>query len=324
MAVPTNTVRRQDQNNVREQLLNEILQTEPEDTPVTSSLGTYKLTNTKGEYMRKALRAPNADNAALDGDDAVASAGHAKQRLQTEPQIFTETASVSGRAREANTAGYADEFAEEISDKMLEIKRDLEAMILSQNVGVVESGTTPSKSPGLGVHLYTNALHNGAGATAAHTAGLPTTAVTAGTNRAFTAGLLESAMQGTYTASGKTPKLAVVSPFHKVQFSKFDGLAAVRDTTSHARSEQSFVQAGADVYISNFGKLVVMPHYMMAGKNYCYLLDPASNKIGYFRGMRQKELGATGDSDRVQIILDAGLCVRSEKNQAKIADLTPA
>ena len=82
MAVPTNTYTRYTAaNNVREDLADFISRQDPESTPIVSGAGRGKATNTLHEWSRDALRAPNADNAALDGDDAAASAKAPPQRV---------------------------------------------------------------------------------------------------------------------------------------------------------------------------------------------------------------------------------------------------
>ena len=57
-------------NNVREDLADFISRQDPESTPIISSAGRAKASQTLHEWSRDGLRAPNADNAAIDGDDA--------------------------------------------------------------------------------------------------------------------------------------------------------------------------------------------------------------------------------------------------------------
>ena len=74
MAVPTNTYTRYTaSNNVREDLADYIASKDPEKTPIISAMGRDTAENTYHEWQRDNLRAPNKDNAALDGDDATAT-----------------------------------------------------------------------------------------------------------------------------------------------------------------------------------------------------------------------------------------------------------
>lgn len=321
MAQPANTFDRYDLVGDREQLIEKITMTDPEETPVVAAIGTATATNTFYEYQRDTLDTPNADNAAIDGDDTAATAITPTVRVGNYHQIIKKVTVVSGRADAVRTAGRSKESAYQTAKAYKELKRHAEAAILSKNPAVLGNSATAMKLGGFGVHLYTNALHNGAGATASHTSGAPTTAVTAGTNRAFTGTLLETAMQNTYTNSGMTPPMVVMSPSHKVIFASFSGIAANRMNQTSVK--QATIVAGADVYLSNFGQLSVVPHYMMATKNYVLGIHPEYADMVYLRGYRSEPLGKTGDSTKTQHLLDASLAVRSEKCMFKIDDLTP-
>ncbi len=97
MAQPTNLYDRYDAStNVREDLIDKITMTNPDLTPVVSSFGRATAKNTYHEWQRDALRAPNANNAAIDGDDATASAKSPPVRVANYLQIFQDTIATSG------------------------------------------------------------------------------------------------------------------------------------------------------------------------------------------------------------------------------------
>ena len=322
MTVPTNTYTRYTAGtNVREDLIDKITMTNPEETPVISSFGKGTAENTYHEWQRDSLRAANADNAAIDGDDAVASAKTPPVRVANYCQIFQDTISVSGRAEAVKKAGMKKAMAYYKAKGYKEIQRDLEAALLSKNPAVAGSAGVASKLGGLGVLIYTNALHNGAGATAAHTSGAPTVANTAGTNRAFTEALLKTAVQQCYTSSGKVPPMVVVSPNHKSTFSAFTGIALNRVEVE--KKKQAKIVGGADVYMSDFGELEIVPHYLMAGSDAVYGLNTEYGDAVYLRGFQSAVMGKSGDSEREQIIVDATVRLTSEIAQFKISNLTP-
>ena len=216
MAIPANTYTRVTAGtNVREDLIDKITMTNPEQTPVISGSGTGTAENTLHEWQRDGLRTPNKDNAKLDGDDAVNVAKVPPSRVANTCQIFDDVVQVSGRAEKVKKAGMKSAMAYYKAKAYKEIQRDMEAAVVSKNLAVADNGTLAGKLAGLGRLIYTNALHGGAGATPAHTSGAATSAITAGTNRAFTEALLKTAIQQTYTSSGMTPPQAVMSPAHK-------------------------------------------------------------------------------------------------------------
>lgn len=320
MAKVTNTQDRYDITlGVREDLTDFITNVDPDDVPVFSSIRKANAKQTFHEYQRDILRAPNADNAAIDGDPAETSTRTAPTRVGNYCQIFQQTVGVTGRAEAVDKAGRRSQMAYNKALTMKELKRDVEAMILSNNLAAAGATGTASKSAGLGPHLYTNASHGGSGATAAHTSGAPTSALTAGTNRTFIETFLKSAAAGAYNASGKAPPMVVMSASHKQIASTFAGIAALR---SDQGKKAATVIGAADYYLSDFGLMAFVPHYVLNTRNEVFGIDPASLRIAYLRGWQDNKIGRKGDAIEEQIIVDLTLEVRSEKNMFKIANLT--
>jgi len=321
MTQPTNTYSRYTAaTNVREDLIDKITQTNPEQTPVVSSFGTGTATNTLHEWQRDNLRAPNANNAAIDGDDATGTAKTPPLRVANICQIFQDTIITSDRANKVKKAGMRTAAAYFKAKAYKELQRDQEAMTVSSNPAVVGNNALAAKSGGLGVLIYTNAQHGVGGSTSAHTSGAPTVAPVAGTPRAFTEPLLKAGIQATYIASGITPPMVVLSPAHKSVFSTFAGIAVNRYQVS--KKEQGRIIGGADVYMSDFGELEIVPNYVMAGSTNVFLLNPEYGDTVYLRSFQATELGKTGDSMKEQVLVDATVRVTSELAQSKIADLS--
>lgn len=323
MGIPTDTYTRVTAStNVREDLIDKITMTNPEQTPIISASGKATADQTTHEWQRDSLRTANKDNASLDGNDAVTVAKTPPSRVANICQIFQDTISVSGRAEKVKKAGMKSAMAYYKAKAYKEIQRDMEAAVVSKNLAVADNGTLAGKFAGLGRLIYTNALHNGAGATPAHTTGAATTAITAGTNRTFTETLVKTAMQGVYTSAGEAPSEVYMSPAHKLLFSAFTGLASSRTNTTVSKGQAKIV-GGADVYLSDFGELSVMPHYLMASSDMVLGLNTEHIDMAYLRGFSASPLAKTGDSMREQVMVDVTLRVLSEVSQFKIDNLTP-
>ena len=321
MAVPTNTYTRYTAaTNVREDLADFIARQDPESTPIISSAGKAKAMQTAHEWTRDSLRAPNADNAAIDGDDATNSAKTPPQRVGNYCQIFQDTVQVSGRAEVVDKAGMKSALAYNKAKMYKELMRDMEKMVVSSNVAVLGSGAAAAKAAGLGALIFTNANHGVGGSTVAHTSGFATAAPTAGTGRALTDTIYKATLQTTYTNAGKVPKAAYFSPAHKVVASGFTGIAQNRFEVKG--TNQGAIIGAADVYVSDFGAVTHVPHYMMAGSTNVYGLELDEIKIAYLRPFQSTPLAKTGDSIREQVLVDATLRVEAEKACFKIADLT--
>lgn len=325
MAIPTNLWQKTNANfrGNREDLMEKIFNTSPTETPITSAMGRVTATSDFHEWQTDSLAAANAANKMVEGDDAVLDVQTGTSRLANHLQTFNGAIGVSRRAQIIKKAGRATELAYLKGKKMLELKRNMEAMVLSPTqVAIAATVSVAGQSGGLGVQCVSSPLHNGAGATGAWTSGAPTVAITAGTNRTFTRALLDTACQNIYINSGSFAEMVVLSPAHKVLFSAFTSIAANRMEVNGKKS-QGAVVAGADVYMSDFGSLSVVPHYLMSGSDTAYVLNTDYLDLAFLDGFQTSDLAKTGDSERILITADASLTVRAPTAQAKITNLTP-
>lgn len=322
MAQPTNTFDSYAAVGNREDLQDKIYMVSPEKTPIVSAIRRFKASNRLHEWQRDTLATPNKDNAVVEGDDRTGIAAAPTQRVANTVQLFDKTAVVSGTQEKTKSAGRSSEMKYQISKRMVELKRDLEAMVLSDNVAVQGNSTTARKSSGLGAMLYTNVSHGGAGATPAHTSGLATTAQTAGTNRAFAESQLKTVMQSIYTNSGEMPSIVSMTPSHKATFSGFAGIAANR--VNVGKGKQGTIVGGADVYVSDFGELTVVPNYVQAtaNANTVFILNPEHAGIAYLGGFKSESLAKTGHTEKELVSVEACLVVTAETAHGKIANLT--
>lgn len=322
MAQPTNTFDSYDAIGNREDLQDKIYMVSPEATPVMSAIRRFTATQRIHEWQRDSLASPNKDNAVIEGDDRTGTALTPTERVANTVQLFDKVAVVSTTQEKTKSAGRSSEMKYQIAKAMKELKRDMEAMILSDNVAVQGNSTTARKSAGLGALIYSNTSHGGAGATPAHTSGLATTAQTAGTNRAFAESQIKTVMQSIYTNSGEMPSIISLTPSHKGAFSAFTGIASNRYNVS--KGKQGVIVGGADVYMSDFGELTVVPNYVQAtaNANTAFILNPEYAGLAFLKGFGSEPLAKTGHTMKELVSAEATLVVTSEKAHGKIANLT--
>ena len=324
MAVPTNLYQKASLKGNREDLMDKIYNTSPSEVPLSSSFGRTTAVTDFHEWQTDVLGSASASNKMIDGDDVTLDSQTATVRLGNHLQIFNGSVGVSRRANIVKKAGRGAEMAYLKGKKMLELKRNIEAMIVSPTqVAIAATTSVAGQSGGLGVQCISNPLHNGAGATAAWTSGAPTAAITAGTNRTFTKTLLDTACQNIFITSGQFAETLVVSPNHKSLFSAFASVAQNRIDVKSGKNSQATIVGGAEVYLSDFGGLTVVPHYLMAGSDTAYVLNSDYIDLAFLDGFKTTDLAKTGDSDKVLITADACLAVRAPTAQAKITNLTP-
>jgi hypothetical protein len=324
MAQPTNTFDAYDAVGTREDLQEKIYMVSPEKTPVLSMGRRFKAAQKFHEWQRDSLATPNKDNAVIEGDDRSGTALTATNRVGNYMQLFDKIAVTTSTLRKSTTAGRADEMKYQIAEKAIpELKRDIEAMLISSNVAVAGDSTTARKSAGLGRLIYTNASYGGAGATPAHTSGAATSALTAGTNRAFTETLLKTVLASIYTASGDQPDFISVTPSHKQTFSGFAGIAVNRYQV--AKGQQGVIVGGADIYVGDFGELTVVPNYVQATANSdtALILNKEQYGVAYLQPIQTSPLSKTGHSDKEMVFAECAAVALAESALGKVSNLTP-
>jgi hypothetical protein len=319
MTVPTNLYQKDSLKGNREDLIEKIFQTSPTETPISSAAGRVTATSTFHEWQRDSLSAANADNAMVDGDDTALQAQVATERVGNHLQIFSKVIGTSRRANIIKKAGRGSEQALLRAKAMLELKRDIEKMVVSNNPAVASTTSVAGKSAGLGVQLYKNLSSAVGGSTPSWTTGAPTVAPTTGTPRAMIVGYLNTVQQSIFTNSGVQPDMIVMGPAHKAVFSSFTGIAQNRLDTG---KKQGAVVTGADIFIGDFGTLQVVPHYLMSGATDAFLLNMDYIDMAFLDGIKTSPLAKTGDSDKELITADCCLAVRSSDAQGKIAGLS--
>lgn len=318
MAIPAATYKTFEQKGIREDLSDVIYRIDPEDTPFTSNIGRGKATAAKHEWQTQALRSATDANAVIEGDDASTDTATATVRVGNYVQTSDKVARVSDFSREVDTAGRKDELLYQVMLAGIELKLDVEKQMLSNKASAAGASGTARVSGSFELWLASNNSHGGTGSTPGYsgTTGLVEAEVD-GPQRSWTEAMLKTVMATTYGNGGK-PRMLMVGTSLKQQFSAFTGIAQIRkDVPGRA---QATIVGAADVYVSDFGNLNVVVNLFQRTRT-ALLVDPKMASLVTVRGMRNRPLAKTGDSDQRQIIMDYTLKVHNEKAHGKVADL---
>jgi len=303
----------------REDLSDIIYNISPTDTPFMSSIGKTKATAVYHEWQVDSLAAASLSNAAVEGADASSATMGVTTRAGNRTQIFQKTVQIAGTLEAVDKAGRKSEKAYQLAKASSEVKRDMELTLLSNQVAAAGNSSTARTLGGLQTWLATNGDFGTSGVAGAS----GTTARTDGTDRTFTEDILKTVVKEVYTAGGN-PKVLMVNPAHKQTVSAFAGIAAQRYMAPS--NEATTIIGAADVYLSDFGTMSVVPNRFMNATNACdetaFVIDPDMLAIAYLRPFATNELAKTGDSEKTQLICEATLEVKNEAAHGVIADLS--
>jgi hypothetical protein len=303
---------------MREDLSDVIYNISPTDTPFMSSIGKTKATATYHEWQTDSLAAA-ALGGAVEGADASSITASPTTRIGNRTQIFTKSVAVAGTLEAVDKAGRKSEKAYQLAKVSAELKRNIELTLLSNQVAAAGNSSTARTLGGLQAWLNTN--YDGGTDGVAGSGG--TTARVDGTDRTFTETILKTVVAEVYTAGG-TPKVLMVNPAHKQLVSAFAGIAAQRYMAPS--NEPTTIIGAADVYMSDFGTISVVPNRFMnstnAGDETAFLVDPDMAAVAYLRPFETIELAKTGDSEKTQLLAELTLEVKNQAAHGIIADLS--
>ena len=315
MAAPVNTATTLTQVGGREDLEDVINRVAPEDTPFYSNIGTSTAAKaTYHEWQTEALGTPTADNATLEGDDTTDFEQNITTRVGNHTQILKHAFVVSGTQEKVDKAGRKSELGRQRRIWGIEVKRDKEATLLSNNASTPEAGGNPRKAAGIQAWLETNVSLGAGGATGGFAATPGNTlvaAATPGTVRPFSRDQVDEVMQSCFDESGSSKNRQMyLSSGLKRTFSTFVGITELR--TDANSGKQASIVGAAEAYTSDFGMVRTIPvAYGLTDS--VLLIDPSKVGVSTLRPMMTERLAKTGDNEKHHILCEKTLVVDNEK-----------
>jgi len=318
MALPSNTFTQYDLTNTnREDLSDVIYNISPMETPFSSGIPRTKATHVLHEWQTDSLAAASSTNASLEGDDATGATMVAPSRVNNRCQILQKTVVISGTQKAMNPAGMSGAFNYYTAKSGKEVKRDVEAALLSINPSTAGSTATARLLGGIETWLSTNKVQ----AATSTTPGSGATIVV-GTAVACTAAqlkaLLDTVIQQCWTQGGD-PKVIMVAGGGRQTISGMTGIAT--NFNSVNQGQQAQIVGGADVYVSSFGRHMIVANRFMVATT-ALVLDMEYWALAELRGFQSTPLSITGDNQKIQILTECTLVARNEAASGKVSDRT--
>lgn len=331
MAQFTGTYDSYDTRGAREDLADMIYRVTPSDTPLLSSIGRVEAKATNHEWQTHALAAVDTTNAHVEGDEQAFADPTATVRVGNRTQILKKSFLISDTLEAVDKAGRASEIAFNTVTKGLELKRDIETMLIGKNASSVTGNATTARISGsLSSWLTTN--DNGTPGASPSNRGTSggstgfssgnTVLATDGTQRAFTQAILDGVLAKMYVNSGMVEDAVIhAGVVQKPVLTNFDGIAG----TVFNDAATKVIMATADIYASQYGRLKIVPnrYVRVAGADReVYIVRPSFLKLATLRPIQREELAKTGDATKFVIKTEACLQVDNEAAHGICADLT--
>ena len=351
MAAPANTRETYGAVGIREDLSNIIYNISPMDTPFLNGVGKGSCDNTYFEWQTDTL-AQAADNRKDEGDDPTALAVSEPRRLGNYTQISAKTVMSSGTAEAVDFAGRKSTQAYQLAKRAKEIKRDMEKMLLSDDLA--DAGAAAGSSPAATIPRGTAGFASWVGTIVAGTStvidqsgGSPagtgiglvnnggsspvvgpdgTTVAAAGATPAGTAltlGGINMAVSRIWDLGG-TPDILMCSGAIKQTISGSSiGGSVVADLFKDVGSsdKQATAVNAVDVLVTDFGTFKVVPNrFGVAGRG--YIVDYDLWSVDYLRPFKTDTLAKTGDNIKQMLVVEYGLRAKNGDGNGQIKNAT--
>ena len=299
--------------------------------PFTDLMGeNVPVGNSYSEWTTDELAAPDTNNATVDGADASGNDTATGARVGNHCQIPDKVVRVSTRARNSNTIGQSDSLGYQVMMRQQELRRDVEAISLTNQASVEDDGNaTAGRMGGFGAWIETHTDRGATGTDGGFNTG--TKIVDApgnGTMRAITETEILDLVEANYQDGGNATKV-MTTPKMKRRLSTYlfttDAKIATLSSEVGQMQEHAKAIGSVDVWRTDFAILELIPNRLQqvvhsTNAVNIFGIDPAHVKCGVLTGYRVEELAKTGTADNRQMLVDLTLVVTNEKAHWCAAD----
>ena len=273
----------------------------PSDVPFLSSIKTESVHNTLYQWQEDQLRAV-ADNAKLEGAEAVDTTRDQPVMRQNGTQILSETFKVSGTADAVKTYGRDKITARETMKTGKLLKMDLEhALVGTAQAYTVADAATAGTFAGVQAQID-SAVMTDAGAAATDP---------------LTEAVLVDTHEKLYN-EGADASIFMVKPSDTKIIASW--AEASGRTVQVDNGEKSLTKV-INIYESPFGTVRVVKNRRIRSTD-ALLYDPKNWKLAVLRNWFREKLAKTGDADRYMMVGEFGLKHSNRKASALINGLS--
>lgn len=305
-----------DQVGIREDLADMIWDVSPTETPFISNCQKVSVDNTYFEWQTDSLAAVSA-TVAVEGADASFAPAAATTRLGNYTEIISKTAMISGTLEATDRAGRNREMAYQVVKRGKEIKRDMEHHVVGVNNARAAGNATTARETASYTTWCTTNTSNGA-APGADPVTIGATAATDGVQRAFTETLLGNVIDSCWS-NGGNPNVIMLGSVNKRLLNAFTGAAPSGGIQVARDQVDKKVVNAVSIYESDYGIMQVVPNRFVRDRD-VLVYDTNYWQIAELRPMRNKEIAATGDAEKRQVLIEYGLRAANEASSGIIRD----
>jgi len=132
--------------------------------PFTDAISTGRHTNPRVEFNQDVLADPLTNNAVIDGAESSKDNTAVGTRVGNFTQISTKEVKVTEQADVVSSVGGQGKLSYQVARRQIELRRDVEAQMLTHQASVAGTDAAAGISAGIGAQLKTNVSVGATGA----------------------------------------------------------------------------------------------------------------------------------------------------------------
>ena len=324
---------------VNEDLMQKIMDISDIPLPFTDRISSGSHSNSAPSWTLDRLLNPDLTNAVVDGDDAGLDESNLGIRVNQQSQISQKTLRVSVRSNDVSTVGFQQTMAYQLMMRGNELRRDVEAIMLSNQASVADDGSSVA-GLSAGTDIFGNATGSAnRGALGADggwldtpTDGLVASAVL-GTPRALSLTDIQDVAQSVWQLGGD-PVLVMSRPLVIRSLSTFmftsSAQIATLDRDTAGSNEATQALMSVNVLITDFGVTMSMVANRLQQamdapstelNDSLFVMDPSQWLQSFLTGYNSAPLARTGTAVNSQISGDWTLKCLQWEAQGVVADI---
>lgn len=314
---------------IREDVMQKIWEKNVKETPFTDMVGSGSHSARYTEWTEDSLAAPSIVNSYVEGADASGDDTRIGTRVGNHTQGSRKIVRVNHTVEQQDVIGRSKEITYQVMNRQLELMRDVEATILSNQGSIADDGdTVAGRAASFGAFIKNQqyGLANSAGATGFNTSTklVANVAVSnTATTNAVSQTVLLQAVQESYANNGNiTVLMSVPEVIAKLNaFLVANTLAQKAVLSGQVPSfgndgKEMVAQGYVTVFMTSFGTaLKLVPNRIQAkygasdatstlNRADVFLVDTAKVEVSYLTPYRSYELAKLGASTRYEIDVD--------------------
>ena len=319
---------------IRESVMNKIWDISKIPLPFTDLVGTDN-GDRKNEYIewtKDELASPDLTNAVVDGSDASGNDTKIGTRVGNHHQISDKVVRVSHRADASDTIGRAKELSYQLMRRQQELKRDVEAIVLSNQASIEDNGDAQAGKVGTFPTWIETTTRN-ATPGGFNTGTKYTELNVPGAAAALTETWVRDCIDGVYDEGGDVSVMmsvpGIIGGFAQYLFTSTAQVATLTSDQGKSREKAAALSA-INVFITQHGTVRLLSNrlqqvYDNAGTPCAdvFLIDPEYAALTYLEGYRTDSLAKTGLSNNRQMSVDWSFICHTENAHAMISGIDP-